>query len=238
MKMNKISIGFLYEVVLAGLVIFSLIVEIEQQEALDWFIWVLFVIDYTIRFWRSEEKWNFVKSNPLDLIAIIPLDQFFKAARLIRVIRLIVLLKRRKPLMDDFFKNYNIDKLFVFVIAIMFLAAVPMKWLETSFETYGDAFWWVIVTTTTVGYGDLYPETTVGRIIAAFLMIVGVGIIGVITGTVASFLTNRKNIPLEEPDEITYIKNKINKFPDLSNDDYDLMIAHLEQLKKSKKPPL
>jgi voltage-gated potassium channel len=232
--MNKQSSIFIYELFLASLVIFSLIYDDEYQAALDLFVWGLFVVDYIIRLWISENKWTFIKSNPLDLIAIIPLDQFFKAARIVRlfrVIRLIAIFNRRKSLIDDFFRNYNIDKLLVFIIAVMFITAIPMKWIEDSFETYGDAFWWVIVTTTTVGYGDLYPETIIGRIIASFLMIVGVGILGIITGSVASFLTRRGNNE-ELPEELTYIRAKIDQYPNLENDDYQLMIEHLKKLSK------
>ncbi|OZM56088.1 hypothetical protein CIB95_13345 [Lottiidibacillus patelloidae] len=232
--MNKQSSIFIYELLLAVLVIFTLIYDDEYQAALDLFVWGLFVVDYTVRLWLSENKWTFIKSNPLDLIAIIPLDQFFKAARIVRlfrVIRLIAILNRRKSLIDDFLRNYNIDKLFVFIIAIMFITAIPMKWIEDSFVTYGDAFWWVIVTTTTVGYGDLYPETVIGRIIATFLMIVGVGILGIITGSVASFLTRRGNNQ-ELPEELTYVRAKIDQYPNLDQDDYHLMIEHLKKLSK------
>jgi voltage-gated potassium channel len=232
--MNKQRSLVIYELLLASLVIFSLIYDAEYQRILDMFVWGLFVLDYTFRIWLSDNKKTFIKRNPLDLIAIIPLDQFFQAARIVRlfrVIRLIVIFNRRKSLFDEFLRGYNIDKLFVLVIAVMFLTAIPMKWLEESFQTYGDAFWWVIVTTTTVGYGDLYPETVIGRIIASILMIIGVGILGIITGSVASYLTKRGSNQ-QLPEEITYIKAKLDQFPNLENSDYELMIQHLKKLKK------
>ncbi|MCT2537277.1 potassium channel family protein [Aquibacillus koreensis] len=231
MKFKKF--GMIYELTLAGLVIFSLVVDIEHQQVLDWFIWMLFVIDYVVRFSMAEKKWQFVKSNPLDLIAIIPLDQIFKAARLVRlvrVIRLLAIFRRRVSILDQLFQNYNIDRFFTLVIVMMFIVAIPMRSIEPSFESYGDTFWWVIVTTTTVGYGDFYPETAIGRIIATFLMIVGIGVLGVVTGTVASFFT-KKNQSEELPDELEFVKTKLEKYPDLSSDDYDLMVRHLEKMK-------
>lgn len=233
--MKHKKFGFIYELILAGLVIFSLVFEIENQMILDWFIWTLFVIDYLVRLSNSKNKLKFVKENPLDLIAIIPLDQIFKAARLvrlIRLIRLIAILKRRKSILDDIFENYNIDKFFTMIVALMFVVAIPMKSIEPSFETYGDTFWWVIVTTTTVGYGDFYPETTLGRIIATILMIVGIGVIGVVTGTVASYFTKSEKKEEKLPEELQYIKLRIDKYPDLSKEDYEKMIYNLEQMKK------
>ena len=105
-----------------------------------------------------------------------------------------------------------------------------MKWIEPEFETYGDALWWAVVTTTTVGYGDLYPETAVGKIVAAVLMIVGIGTIGVITGTVAAMFSNNNRKDL--PSELEEIRKKINSYPNISQLDYKHMIEKLEEIKK------
>ncbi len=76
-----------------------------------------------------------------------------------------------------------------------------MAALELSFENgargstihnYGDALWWAIVTVTTVGYGDKYPVTAGGRGVAVVLMLVGIGLIGVLTATVASYFVEEK----------------------------------------------
>jgi voltage-gated potassium channel len=58
-------------------------------------------------------------------------------------------------------------------------------------KSFGDALWWSIVTTTTVGYGDISPATPIGRIIAIILMIFGIGMIGMLTGTITTYFTNK-----------------------------------------------
>ena len=58
---------------------------------------------------------------------------------------------------------------------------------NNSILTIGDALWWAVVTTTTVGYGDVSPVTGEGRLIAVGLMIVGIGFLGVFTATITSF---------------------------------------------------
>lgn len=77
--MKKLTIGIIYEVVLATLVILSLTLDLEteQGKALDWFIWIVFVIDYTVRILNSDNKWQYFKDHPLDFIAILPSTNCF-----------------------------------------------------------------------------------------------------------------------------------------------------------------
>lgn len=236
--MRRVSLHLLYEFFVTGLVIFSLVADLPDPQGayLDWFVWGLFVVDYTTRVSVADRKWEFIKKHPLDLIAIIPLDQIFRAARiirLVRVVRLISILKRERSVFEGVLEKYKIDRIFIFIVALLFLSTIAMKWVEPSFETYADSLWWAIVTTTTVGYGDLYPETLPGRVIASFLMIVGIGTIGVVTGTVASIFTaSRKE---ELPVELEYVKKKIDHYPDLDEKDLDQMITQLETIKEKMK---
>jgi voltage-gated potassium channel Kch len=88
-------------------------------------------------------------------------------------------------------RHHSLFRVLIAVVATIFLGA----WLVLLFEEkakasnihdYPDALWWAIVTVTTVGYGDRYPVTEGGRIVAVVLMLVGIGLIGVLTATVAS----------------------------------------------------
>ncbi|MBN8211034.1 potassium channel family protein [Bacillus sp. NTK071] len=225
-----LKLNTVYEITLAALVIYSIMVDTNYN--LDWFIWGIFVIDYVTRLSLCENKRVFVKDNVLELIAIIPLGEIFQSARLIRlirVVRLLAIIKKRKSYLHDLFSKFNLDRYLVLLIASMFLASLPMVWLEPDFEHYGDALWWVIVTTTTVGYGDLYPVTAVGRIIAIFYMLVGISLIGIVTGTVASILTKRK---MTLPPELEFVQHKIDEYPNLSSMDYEEMRHQLEKMKE------
>ncbi len=217
---------------MASLIIYSLFVKLpnDQEEVLSWFVWGLFLVDYTVRLVVSKDKWEYVKKHPLELLAIIPFDQVFRALRLVRIIRLlrlVVLLKRKDSFLEVLTQKYKVDRIFVIVIALLFLSAISMYWIEPSFNTFADALWWSIVTTTTVGYGDLYPETAVGRIIASFLMFVGIGLIGTITGMAASFFSQNKELP----EELRYVRERIDNYSSLSNEEIDLIIRKLENLK-------
>lgn len=230
----RISFEAIYELILAALLIFSLTVDLppDQSQALDIFIYVLFVIDFSVRFFASDSKWQYIKSNPLELIAIIPLGEIFRAARLIRllkILRLIVLFSRRHSLLDVFFSKYQVDRAVIIVGVLLFAASLSMRWIEPEFHTYEEALWWAVVTTTTVGYGDFYPVTTAGRIIASILMIVGIGLIGIITGTVAAFFSNDHRTL---PPEARHVQETLNRYPELTTKEMDDMIASLEKWKK------
>nr|WP_256438035.1 potassium channel family protein [Pontibacillus sp. ALD_SL1] len=84
----------------------------------------------------------------------------------------------------------NNQLLFFSSVALVFLSSLLIRWVEPeTFPTLFDGFWWVMTTVTTVGYGDLYPVTVGGRLIAIFLYIVGIGLIGVVIGKVVDGLT-------------------------------------------------
>jgi len=235
--MRKIvSIGIIYEIFLAAMVVLSLTLDLpsEQGRMLDWFIWSIFMIDYIVRLWRAENKWKFFREHPLEFISILPLDQFLRVARLVRlvrILRLIVLLNHRVAFLDYWLQRYKVDTVILVVMTLLFMAALPMKWMEPDFHTYEDAFWWAIVTMTTVGYGDLSPVTTTGRIIASFLMLSGIGMIGVVTGTVASIFTGGKE--KEMPKELQDVMRVMNDYPQLDKHDYNYMIGKLERLRDS-----
>ncbi|KLT16005.1 hypothetical protein AA980_20570 [Neobacillus vireti] len=209
-------------------------VDLPKREdfVLGWMVWGLFAADYVIRFFLSKRKWEFVKSHPIELLALIPFDHLFRTIRLIRLVRLvrlILVVKRNNSILDLLIEKYRLDKLFVTVIALLFITAIPMTWIEPSFHSYGDALWWTVVTTTTVGYGDLYPETNVGRIIASILMFVGIGLIGVVTGTVASIFSNKKG---DLPERLKYVRDKIDDYPSLTEPELLVMIEQLKAYQK------
>ena len=82
---------------------------------------------------------------------------------------------------------------------------------NNNIQSVGDALWWAVVTTTTVGYGDVSPVTSEGRLIAVGLMIVGIGFIGVFTATITSFFLEPDRGGAEENvnERLTRIEQKL-----------------------------
>ncbi len=171
-----------------------------KTQWLDYIIYGLFVIDYIVRFLLSEEKKVFFKKNIIDLLAIIPLNSAFRGLRLIRMTKVLkpVKLARVGAL---FAKSVSKAKQFLntngfkYMLCLSAVAVLASSCAMVYFEgmRFQDAVWWSFVTATTVGYGDLSPETSIGRVIAAILMLVGIGLIGALTSTITSFFLKEQS---------------------------------------------
>jgi voltage-gated potassium channel len=84
---------------------------------------------------------------------------------------------------------------------LAFTAAVVQRLIDPGIGSFGDALWWAVSTVTTVGYGDVLPETTGGRFVAAALMLIGLGLIPIITSVVVSILVSQRSREAREAEE-------------------------------------
>jgi len=114
----------------------------------------------------------------------------------IKTVRKIGLLHRAKDLYLDL-KKEKLPNLLVIVLIIVLIGgalvfAAEIRKNHSMFPGFFDAFWWAIVTITTVGYGDKYPVTPTGRVLALFLMFMGVVTTSILSGTIASIFVDRK----------------------------------------------
>jgi voltage-gated potassium channel len=105
----------------------------------------------------------------------------------------------RQELHGDRPKSAVLLTLFIAIVMIAVAGAVVLQFegrsLEANILTGGDAFWWAFVTITTVGYGDHYPITGLGRMMAVILMMIGIGIFAVMTSFLASILIGENDDP-------------------------------------------
>ena len=183
---------------------------------LELFSVFVFSIEYVLRFWSCVEapeyqkdpghsisrlKYTFTPMAIIDLVAIAPFYLAFLFnidLRFLRVLRLLRIFKltRYSEAMTTLLKVLR-DELSSFaaaifiMIVIMIIAASGIYLVEKDHqpEYYGSipqSMWWSIVTLTTVGYGDAYPITITGKIFAAIIMVVGVGLVALPTGILAS----------------------------------------------------
>jgi voltage-gated potassium channel len=164
---------------------------------IDNFVCGFFFIEFCIRFYKAESKLQFMKWGWIDLVSSIPMIGYLRAGRLLRLIRLLRIVrafKSTKHLINHIYSN-KAQGAFTSVLTVALLlvifSAIAILQVEkdpnSNIKTAEDAIWWAYVTVTTVGYGDKFPVTTEGRIIAAALMTVGVGLFGTFTAYVASW---------------------------------------------------
>jgi len=154
-------------------------------------VWVVFAADYLIRLAIAARHLQFIRHNWLDLVILaLPMLRPLRALRGLVGLRLIG--RGGAP----FARRRVVATLAAAVAAGAAIAALTMLDAERSnptanIRTYGDAMWWAMSTITTVGYGDRYPTTLEGRLVAAGLMIAGIALLGVITASLASWFVER-----------------------------------------------
>ncbi|REB07280.1 two pore domain potassium channel family protein [Sporosarcina sp. BI001-red] len=225
----------IYELFMFSLAILSVSfiwIQNESLQYIDKIVWFIFFVDVSIRFFKSNNKLEFIKKNPFDIIAIIPFDSVFqlaRLARLIRVVRAFTIVKRyAKPALAILEIN-GLQRILTFTVILIFAAAIPIRFIEPSITTYEDALWWSVVTATTVGYGDISVETGLGRIIAIVLMVFGIGLLGMITGSIATYFI--KETESDDP-TTAYLKGQLDRLDELSKSELDAFIAILKSKKE------
>jgi voltage-gated potassium channel len=174
---------------------------------IDYSVWALFAVEYPAKLGLAPDKKHFFRTHILDLVIVaVP---FFRPARVGRLVNLgrlgrigIVtadILDRGKKIMT----HKGLQFVMLAVAVIVFAAAGLVSIAERSakgadIHDFGQGLWWAVVTVTTVGYGDRYPVTPFGQGVAVVLMLVGIGLIGVLTATVASYFVDQKTDKLED----------------------------------------
>lgn len=190
--------------------IFKLPAEIEKLLTLiDDSICIIFLIDFSIRFYKAESKLKFMKWGWIDLISSIPALPFARVGRLFRLVRLLRILRAFRStriLVNYVFRNRaqgTLTSVSIITVLIVIMSSISILLVEkdpaSNIKSAEDALWWSMVTVTTVGYGDKFPVTTEGRLIGVVLMFMGVGIFGTFTGFLASWFTQgNKSDKIEE----------------------------------------
>lgn len=171
---------------------------------IDDLICLVFLYDFCNGFAKSSNKISFLKWGWLDLLSSIPSFDLFRLgrlARLIRLLRILRLFKSLKIVTNHLFKDKKkgaFSSVLIIAILTLVLSSVLILHFEnvprSNIKTAEDALWWVCSTMSTVGYGDLYPITSEGRVVGVFLMIVGGGLFATLSGYCASwFLYDQSN---------------------------------------------
>lgn len=181
----------------------------DLLESLELATVLLFTVEYLARLVVADAKWRFIFSfyGIVDLLAILPfylstgID--LRSLRIFRLLRLFRLLKlvRYSRAINRFHVAFLAVKeelvlFFSVTLILLYLTAVGIYYFEhdaqpEAFASIFHSLWWAVATLTTVGYGDVYPVTVGGRIFTFFILMIGLGIVAVPSGLLASALTSR-----------------------------------------------
>lgn len=175
--------------------------DVQTVTILDYadnFICGLFLLDFLHSVWRAPRRAHYLMTwGWIDLLSSIPtLGQlrWGRAARVLRILRVLRGIKSARTI-AHFVVSRRAESAFLasLLISLLLVVACSIAILQFEVPAEGnirsaeDAIWWAVSTMTTVGYGDAYPSTSEGRIVAMFLMAAGVGVFGTFSGLIASW---------------------------------------------------
>lgn len=221
------------------------VVVLESFYYINIIVWIIFIIDYFGRFFKSKNKYKYIFENSIDLISIIPmfsyviiyimlgingLINYSVFIILLKIGKVIILIIKFKEKIKSSLRVSPFTYVLILTILVIVISAVVISLIEEM--SFGDALWWCFVTFTTVGYGDVLLKTAIGKMVAVILMIVGIGFIGITTSAIAIYIINggrnKKNL---EGEIIQVVKCKLDNFNELSEKDIDDIYKTLKSLK-------
>ena len=214
-KYGRIFEFIIHSLIIISLIGFTIETEPNLSAELKYWLYfievvciIIFTLEYLLRVIYAENTFHYIFSfyGMIDFLAIIPfyissgvIDfRSIRIFRLFRLIRAFKLLRFSKSLkrFENALKEIK-SELLLFLIATLFLlyvSSVGIYYFEHDaqperFSSIFQCLWWAVATLTTVGYGDVYPVTIGGRLFTSFIVIIGIGIVAVPTGLIASAIT-------------------------------------------------
>lgn len=159
--------------------------------AADGVLWVVFIVDYLVRLALAPKRFEYFWHHLLDLgVLVVP---FLRPLRLLRLVVLFEVLERRAA---DSLHGRIVVYVAGSTALLVFCSSLAVLDAErghpgANIHDFGDALWWSATTVTTVGYGDRFPVTANGRLVAVLLMLGGIALLGVVTASLATWLLAR-----------------------------------------------
>lgn len=154
---------------------------------IQWLSWIAFAIDLVIGLFRAEDKKDFIRRHPLEILAV--------ALPMLRPLRIVRVISFGSMVFEKVAIGRSLGiliRLLVITLFLGYISAIQITLIEreqsgANILNFWDGLWWAFTTITTVGYGDKYPISGEGRILAVFLMVLGISLLGVVTATIAAW---------------------------------------------------
>lgn len=159
--------------------------------AAGWVAWSVFVVDYLVRLALAPDRRQWFVQHIFDLL-IVALPMM----RPLRLLRLVVLVGALQKAVGNAVRGRILIYTISGISLLVYITSLAILDQErghpgATIDSFGKALWWATTTVTTVSYGNLYPVTVTGWVIAVLLMIGGISLIGVVTASVASWIVQR-----------------------------------------------
>lgn len=257
-----LSILIVIDLILITLTLISDVGEMYYSIVVfDTVLCIILLIEFFTRLMDSDNKKQFFLKNWTELIAAIPFDlimlpfvlnytRFLRLLRVLKFIKVIALFSQFFETIDVFLKKTHLDEIFGITLLVVLASTLGLYLFDPSINSLFDSLWFVLSTITTVGYGDILPQSGVGKMIGLIILIVGVLIFSTVTGAIASYFARRVLINedfniTEHDDNIELLKedlsfnkknlNEVHGKVDKIDNDVESLKKELNELKELNK---
>lgn len=213
-----------------GLLIYELIWNLSPLlQLIGTVIWIIFIIDFIIKFALAPDKTDYLKANWLTALSLlVPALRVFRifrafrifrlarTARGVRLFRVLTSVNRGMRSLGASFGRRGFGYVVALSIIVCFAGAAGMLAFESNmpngFKTYGDALWWTAMLLTSIG-SDYFPQTAEGRVLCFIIALYGFAVFGYVTATLATFFVGRdaeaKDSEIVEAEDVRELKYEI-----------------------------
>ena len=181
---------------------------------IDFIICIIFIYDFFSKLIKSNNKLYFLKFNWIDLVSSIPLIEPLRVGRVFRIVRVLRALRSAKHIFSFFYERnsssiFNLTLLSSFLLAIVTSLSIYIleKDINPYFQTFEDAFWWSLFTLSTIGYADVLPVTSEGKMFTMILVAGGIVLIGSFTAMIVDYFIKDEEIN----DKLDRIEDKVDE---------------------------
>ena len=165
-------------------------VVIEVLEVCSGVIWLVFAADLVLRLFLAERRWHYLATHFIDvLFVVLPALRPLRVLRVFTAGQALVTQAGHFPLIRTAQALAGAAVVLIFISALAILEAERGK-QDANINDFGDALWWAATTVTTVGYGDRFPVTGTGRLVAVALMLVGISLFGAVAATIGAWFAS------------------------------------------------
>jgi voltage-gated potassium channel len=187
----------------------------------DWVIWLFFMIETVVIAGLVEDKFRYLRSNWMNLFIIIaafPLlwigSNYVAILRTLRVLLIFPLLLNVSATVRKVLSRNYLGSVLLVALAFTLISGLLMAGIDPAIENVWQGIWWAWVTVATVGYGDMVPESPVGKVFGAVVILFGVGFFSLLTASFSAYFVSRGEIEIEEEeieeiDQLNEIERRI-----------------------------
>lgn len=192
---------------------------------IDWLIWGFFLIETLVLLWLVEDRRRYVQGNWCNLLILAGGFLLFLdvphtgGLRVLRLLAILAMLMNMSVSYRRLMESHNLGSTLVICFFILLVSGTLMALIDPNIGTPLDGLWWAWVTVTTVGYGDIVPVSTAGRVFASVLILMGIGLVSVLTATISALFIQQDEEAqnqrlLEQEERIEALEDQLRRMED------------------------